>query len=131
MKAYKMVGKVGLHGKYTGTLTSTTCPSAVTGMKLGGRLSTVLRINWAENTTADGYMIEQYIDGKWTEIAKITDKATTTYRITDLEPMTCYKFRMRSYRIKSGVYLYSKYTSAMSWHTSPSLVENVEINDIK
>jgi hypothetical protein len=37
---------------------------------------------------------------------------------------------MRSYRIKSGVYLYSKYTSAMSWHTSPSLVENVEINDI-
>ena len=130
MKAYKMVGNVGLHGEYTKTFVATTSPSAVENLRLGGRRSTVLRLNWDKNTTADGYMIEQYKDGKWVQIAKITDKNTTTYRVTNLDPMTLYKFRMRAYKIKSGVYLYSKYTSTKSWNTSPSLVTGLRLTDV-
>ena len=38
---------------------------------IGGRAADALRLNWERNPSADGYIIEQYKDGKWVRIARI------------------------------------------------------------
>ena len=127
MYTYKVSGSKTYCSGKTGTFVATTSPSAVKNLTLGGRTDTIIRLNWSKNTTADGYMLEQYKDGKWVQIAKITDNATTTYRVTGLTPSTGYKFRMRAYRVKSNVYLYSSYTSAVTYNTNPSRVTGLKV----
>jgi len=127
MKAYKMDGSTALYGDYTTTLSACTNPSAVTGLKLGGRASNALRLNWNKNTSANGYIIEQYKSGKWVRIAKITSNATTTYRVSGLSAGTAYKFRMKAYKMSGSTALYSAYTSTFAARTNPSNVTGVKI----
>ncbi len=127
MKAYKMDGKVGLHSVYTGTLTSTTNPSPVSDFRLGGRSASVIRLNWTKNTSADGYIIEQYKNGEWVRIAKITNNSTTTYRVTGLNPSTTYKFRMKAYNMVGKVGLHGGYTEVLALTTSPSNITGLKI----
>ena len=108
---------------YTDKLTLTT----VFGLKLGGRASNALRLNWNKNTSANGYIIEQYKSGKWVRIAKISSNATTTYRVTGLAAGTAYKFRMRAYKMSGSTAIYSAYTSTFAARTNPSNVTGVKI----
>ncbi len=127
MKAYKMVGSVGYHGGYTGTVSATTSPSPVSGFKFGGRANNAIRLNWTKNTSADGYIIEQYKDGKWVRVAKITNNATTTYKISGLKPSTTYKFRMKAYNMVGSTGLHGGYTSTVSATTSPSAISSFKV----
>ena len=128
MKAYAIT-KYGdkTYSGYTSTLSKTTSPANVTGLKIGGRAGTALRLNWNKNTSADGYIIEQYKGGKWTQIADITDNATTTYRIDGLSPATQYKFRVRAYNMVGTTALYSNYTATLAAYTNPSAVSGLKI----
>ena len=128
MKAYAIT-KYGdkTYSGYTSTLSKTTSPANVTGLKIGGRAGTALRLNWNKNTSADGYIIEQYKGGKWTQIADITDNATTTYRIDGLSPATQYKFRVRAYNMVGATALYSNYTATLAAYTNPSAVSGLKI----
>ena len=88
----------------------------VTGFKVKSLTSTNVTLQWNKNTSASGYEIEQYKGGKWTNVAKITSNATTSYTVKGLAAGTAgYKFRMRA--VKDGAY--SDYTSALSVNTNP------------
>ena len=88
----------------------------VTGFKVKSLTSTNVTLQWNKNTSASGYEIEQYKSGKWTNVAKITSNATTSYTVKGLAAGTAgYKFRMRA--VKNGAY--SDYTSALSVNTNP------------
>jgi len=126
MKAYKMDGTTALYSKYTSTLAARTNPSNVTGLKLGGRASNALRLNWTKNISADGYIVEQYKSGKWVRIARIAGNTTTTYRIAGLTPSTEYKFRVKAYKMSGSTALYSSYTN-LSAYTKPSNVADLKI----
>ena len=127
MKAYKMNGSTALYSAYTSTLSARTNPSDITGLKLGGRASNALRLNWNKNTSASGYIIEQYKSGKWVRIAKIAGNATTTYRVSGLSAGTAYKFRMKAYKMSGSTALYSGYTATLAARTNPSNVTGVKI----
>ena len=127
MKAYKTNGSTTLYSDYTATLSARTNPSDITGLKLGGRASNALRLNWNKNTSADGYIIEQYKSGKWVRIAKITSNATTTYRVSGLSAGTAYKFRMKAYKMSGSTALYSGYTATFAARTNPSNVTGIKI----
>ncbi len=127
MKAYNMVGSVGYHGGYTGTVSATTSPSPVSGFKFGGRANNAIRLNWTKNTSADGYIIEQYKNGQWVRVAKITNNATTTYKISGLKPSTTYKFRMKAYNMVGSTGLYGGYTSTVSATTNPSAISGFKV----
>ena len=109
MKAYA-VTKYGekTYSSYTGTLSKTTNPSVVSGLRVKSRSDKAIRLAWTENTSADGYLIEQYIDGKWVQIADV-DKATTEYKVTGLAVATEYQFRARTYNMVGETALYSEY----------------------
>ena len=88
----------------------------VTGFKVKSLTSTNVTLQWNKNANASGYEIEQYKSGKWTNVAKITGNATTSYTVKGLAAGTAgYKFRMRA--VRDGVY--SDYTSALSVNTNP------------
>ena len=88
----------------------------VTGFKVKSLTSTNVTLQWNKNANASGYEIEQYKDGKWVNVAKITGNATTSYTVKGLAAGTAgYKFRMRA--VKDGAY--SDYTSVLTVNTNP------------
>ena len=91
-------------------------PANVTGFKVKSIFSTNVTLQWNKNTSASGYEIEQYKSGKWTNVAKITSNATTSYTVKGLAAGTAgYKFRMRA--VMDGAY--SDYTSELTVNTNP------------
>ena len=88
----------------------------VTGFKVKSIFSTNVTLQWNKNANASGYEIEQYKSGKWTNVAKITGNATTSYTVKGLAAGTAgYKFRMRA--VRDGAY--SDYTSVLTVNTNP------------
>ena len=100
--------------------------SKVTGVKIGGRASDALRLNWTRNNGVSGYIIEQMINGKWQRIVRIGENTSVTYRIGKLKPSTNYQFRIRAFVLDGGKARYSKYTD-ISGRTLPSPVSGLKI----
>ena len=101
---------------YTAKLTL----SKVTGFKVKSIFSTNVTLQWNKNSAASGYEIEQYKGGKWTNVAKITSNATTSYTIKGLAAGTAgYQFRIRAYRTEGKNKAYSGYSSIVKVNTNP------------
>ncbi len=111
VRAYKMSGKTALYGNYSATVTARTNPSVMKGVKIGGKAKDALRVNWAKNSSAQGYIVEMYKGGKWVRVAKITNSNTTTFRKAGLAKNTAYKFRVRAYHMSGKTALYGNYGS--------------------
>ena len=111
VRAYKMSGKTALYGNYSATVTARTNPSIVKGVKIGGKAKNALRVNWAKNASAQGYIVEMYKGGKWVRVAKITKNSTNTYRKAGLAKNTTYKFRVKAYYMSGKTALYGNYGS--------------------
>ena len=111
VRAYKMSGKTALYGNYSATVTARTNPSVMKGVKIGGKAKDALRVNWAKNTSAQGYIVEMYKGGKWVRVAKITNGNTTTFRKAGLAKNTAYKFRVKAYYMSGKMALYGNYGS--------------------
>ena len=127
VRAYKMSGKTALYGAYSAELSARTNPSVMTGAKLGGRAADALRINWAKNTSADGYIVEMYQGNKWVRVGKITNNSTTTFRKAGLKASSVYKFRVRAYKMSGKTALYGNYSATVTARTNPSIVNGVKI----
>ena len=65
-----------------------------------------LTLAWDKNASANGYVVEQYKGGKWTQIAKTSSNATVTYTVNGLKADTTYTFRIKGY-VVSGTTEYS------------------------
>ena len=111
VRAYKMSGKTALYGNYSATVTARTNPSIVKGVKIAGKAKDALRVNWAKNASAQGYIVEMYKGGKWVRVAKITKNSTNTYRKAGLAKNTTYKFRVKAYYMSGKTALYGNYGS--------------------
>ena len=111
VRAYKMSGKTALYGNYSATVTARTDPSVMKGVKIGGKAKDALRVNWAKNASAQGYIVEMYKGGKWVRVAKITNNSTTTFRKAGLAKNTTYKFRVKAYYMSGKMALYGNYGS--------------------
>ena len=127
VRAYKMEGKTVAYGAYSTELAARTNPSVMTGAKLGGRAADALRINWTKNTSADGYIVEMYQNGKWVRVAKITNGNTTTFRKAGLKASSVYKFRVRAYKMSGKTALYGNYSATVTARTNPSVMKGVKI----
>ena len=109
VRAYKMSSNTALYGNYSATVTARTNPSVMKGVKIGGKSKDALRVNWAKNASAQGYIVEMYKGGKWVRVAKIINNNTTTFRKAGLAKNTVYKFRVRAYHMSGKTALYGNY----------------------
>ena len=98
------------HYSYKDSYTSQITLSAVTGAKVKTQGTTSLTLAWDKNASANGYVVEQYKGGKWTQIAKTSSNATVTYTVNGLKADTTYTFRVRAYKTAAGKTIYSEYT---------------------
>ena len=94
------------HYSYKDNYTSQITLSAVTGAKVKTQGTTSLTLAWDKNASANGYVVEQYKGGKWTQIAKTSSNATVTYTVNGLKADTTYTFRIKGY-VVSGTTEYS------------------------
>ena len=91
-----------------------TIPSVtnVTGFTKESVTQTTATLKWNKNTTATGYIVEQYKGGKWTQIAKTTSNSTLTCTAKGLKANTTYTFRIRAYKTSDSSTKYSDYVRA-------------------
>ncbi len=127
VRAYKMSGNTAVYGAYSATVAARTNPSVIKGAKLTGRAADALRINWAKNASADGYIVEMYQGNKWVRVGKITNNSTTTFRKAGLKASSVYKFRVRAYKMSGKTALYGNYSATVTTRTNPSIVKGVKI----
>ena len=125
MQAFKMDGSNAKYSAYT-TISGKTNPAQVTGLKIGGRAADALRLNWNKNSTASGYIVEQYKSGKWVRIARIANNSTVTYRVEKLGAGTTYKFRIQAFGFDGNTPVYGNYTM-ITGKTNPSVVTGLKI----
>ena len=124
--AFGFEGSTPIYSSYV-TVSGKTLPSSVDGLKIGGRASNALRLNWTKNLTASGYIIEQMIDGVWTRIARIATVDTVTYRVVNLVASTNYQFRICSFGFDGSTPIYSSYTT-INGTTLPATVTDFVIS---
>ncbi len=114
IRSYRMDGTTACYSGYSDIVEARTNPTKVAGFRIGGIATDAIRLNWNKNTTADGYIIEMYKDGKWTRITKLMSNTTLTYRVENLAHATTYKFRIRSYKMDGTTPYYSHYSDTLS-----------------
>lgn len=101
-------------------------PSEVGGLKIGGRATDALRLNWNKNESAAGYIIEQKKNGTWSRIARIGSNSTVTYRVEKLSASTTYQFRIKSFNFNGNTPVYSDY-QYINGKTNPPVVTGLKI----
>ena len=81
----------------------------MSGVSIGGSAKDALRINWNKNTTAQGYILEQYSNGVWKRIARIEGNTIITYRVENLKAETIYQFRIKGFAFDGNNAVYGNY----------------------
>ena len=100
------------NGKITVKYVYASNPTKVTGFTYSAATYNSITLKWTKNTSAQGYIIEQYKGSKWTVIKTITSNSTLSHKVTSLEPNTAYKFRIKSYKTVGSTKIYSDVSTA-------------------
>ena len=98
----------------------------LTNVKRTGRTSESLTFGWNVSDNADGYVVEQFIDGKWETIADLAYDVTG-YTADKLTPSTVYQFRFAAYLMVDGKPVYSEYSTIFSERTAPTKPVSVKL----
>lgn len=120
IRAYRNAAKTTDYSDYV-TVAVNTLPADVTNFRCTGRTKNSVTLSWNRNATAGGYIIQQYVSGKWVQKAKLSDNSSVKYTVSGLTPATSYRFRIRAYKTIGVNTVYSGYTS----HTTLSSPVNV------
>ena len=112
--------KNGTYSDYTSALTVNTNPYGVGGFKTKSISSTSVTLQWNKGTTASGYQLQQYKDGKWVTIYTGTKATDTSYTVKGLKAGTAgYRFRIRAYKTYGNTKQYGSWSSEVKVNTNP------------
>ena len=112
--------KDGAYSDYTSALTVNTNPYGVGGFKCSSKTSTSVTLKWNKGTTASGYQLQQYKDGKWVTIYTGTKATSTSYTVKGLKAGTAgYRFRIRAYKTYGNTKQYGSWSSEVKVNTYP------------
>lgn len=110
IKSYKKSGDTKLYSGYS-IKGIYTLPSGVKNFTYSARSSSAILLKWSKNTSASGYVIEQYKNGKWVAIKTLTKNTSTSYKVKGLSASTANKFRIKAYKSYGSAKLYNVYVS--------------------
>ena len=112
--------KNGAYSDYTSVLTVNTNPYGVGGFKCSSKTSTSVTLKWNKGTTASGYQLQQYKNGKWVTIYTGTKATNTSYTVKKLKAGTAgYRFRIRAYKTYGNTKQYGSWSSEVKVNTNP------------
>lgn len=113
IRAYKASGGTTYYSDYVRLAAKTAESSGVSNVTSFRKISATsseLIIGWAKNNSAEGYIVEQYKGGKWTEVLRSCTNSTVGFIAGDLKADTTYTFRIRAYKTSGDTVIYSNYT---------------------
>lgn len=113
IRAYKASGGTTYYSDYVRLAAKTVESSGVSNVTSFRKISATsseLIIGWAKNNSAEGYIVEQYKGGKWTEVLRTYTNNTVGFIAGDLKAGTTYTFRIRAYKTLGDTVIYSNYT---------------------
>ena len=120
IRAYRTEGKNKVYSGYSSVVKVNTNPYGVGGFKCSSKTSTSVTLKWNKGTTASGYQLQQYKDGKWVTIYTGTKATNTSYTVKDLKAGTAgYRFRIRAYKTYGNTKQYGSWSSEVKVNTNP------------
>ncbi len=102
-------------------------PDAMTNFKTSARNYNSITLSWDKNTTANGFVIQQYKNSAWANVGTINDNTVTSFQISNLTADTSYKFRAVPFTNAGTKKIYGSYTSALTVSTAPAMTQNFAI----
>ena len=125
MRAYKTLSSGTSYSDYVRLAAKTQLTN--TDKFVGTAISpTAVKLDWNRNDKVTGYIIEQYMGGKWTQIAVTKNNTTLTFTVKGLADATPYSFRIKTYKNADGKTNYSGYTTVKA-ETPPAAVKNARV----
>ena len=128
IRAFKDTDDGTVYSDYT-RLAVKTKLSGVTGLKAQGVTATAVKLDWARNAGATGYIIEQYKGGKWAQLAVTKNNTTLTFTVKGLAECTPYSFRVKAYKNDGGKTNYSDYVTVKA-STLLGTVKNAKVTSV-
>ena len=120
IRAYKTYGNTKQYGSWSSEVKVNTNPYGVGGFKCSSKSSTSVTLKWNKGTTASGYQLQQYKDGKWVTIYTGTKATNTSYTVKGLKAGTAgYRFRIRAYKTYGSSKQYGSWSSEVKVNTNP------------
>ena len=120
IRAYKTYGNTKQYGSWSSEVKVNTNPYGVGGFKCSSKTSTSVTLKWNKGTTASGYQLQQYKDGKWVTIYTGTKATDTSYTVKKLKAGTAgYRFRIRAYKTYGNTKQYGSWSSEVKVNTNP------------
>ena len=110
IRAFKDTDDGTVYSDYTRLAVKTKLAN-VAGLNAQGVTATAVKLDWARNAGATGYIIEQYKGGKWTQLAVTKNNTTLTFTVKGLAECTPYSFRVKAYKNDGGKTNYSDYVT--------------------
>ena len=118
IRAYKTYGSSKQYGSWSSELKVNTNPYGVGGFKVKSKSKTSITLQWNKGTTASGYQLQQYKNGKWTDIFTPSKATSTSYTVKSLKANTSYKFRIRAYKTYGNTKQYGSWSKELTAKTS-------------
>ena len=120
IRAYKTYGSTKQYGSWSNEVKVHTNPYGVGGFKVKSLSSTNVTFRWNKGTTASGYQLQQYKNGKWVTIYTGTKATNTSYTVKGLKAGTAgYRFRIRAYKTYGNTKQYGSWSSEVKVNTNP------------
>ena len=120
IRAYKTYGNTKQYGSWSSEVKVNTNPYGVSGFKCSSKTSTSVTLKWNKGTTASGYQLQQYKDGKWVTIYTGTKATNTSFTVKKLKAGTAgYRFRIRAYKTYGNTKQYGSWSSEVKVNTNP------------
>ena len=120
VRAYRTAGNSKVYSDYSSTLKVNTNPYGVSGFKCSSKTSTSVTLKWNKGTTASGYQLQQYKNGKWVTIYTGTKATSTSYTVKNLKAGTAgYRFKIRAYKTYGSTKQYGSWSSEVKVNTNP------------
>lgn len=112
------------YGKYELSWSMNINVEIPTNLYVTSNSTTAVKLKW-DRVTAEGYQLQQKINGKWTNI---TTTNKTNYTISKLRPAVKHIFRVRAYKTYQNKKYYSKWSNTITTCTNP---DKVTLNTVK
>ena len=117
IRAYKTYGNTKQYGSWSNEVKVNTNPYGVGGFKAKSTAKTSITLGWNKGTTASGYQLQQYKDGKWVTVYTGTKATSTSYTVKNLKKNTSYKFRIRAYKTYGNTKQYGSWSKELTVRT--------------
>ena len=91
-------------------------PSVPENLRMTSHTDSTITLGWETSAGADGYVLEQLVDGKWQRVAKLYKQTNSRCTVTGLE-LGEYSFRIKAYAMVDGKGVFSTASEAISAST--------------